>query len=51
MNSQEITMNNEPPNSHLRILSISGAVPRGKAVVTLNLFDEIRAMTWRLLHP
>ena len=36
---------------HLRILCLSGAVPRGKAIATLNLFDEIRAMTWRLLHP
>jgi len=36
---------------HLRILCLSGAVPRGKAIATLNLFDEVRAMTWRLLHP
>ena len=36
---------------HLRILCLSGAVPRGKAINTLNLFDEVRAMTWRLLHP
>jgi len=26
-------------------------VPRGKATTTLHLFDEIRAMTWKLLHP
>jgi four helix bundle protein len=38
-------------DSHLRLLSISGAVPPGKACVTLNLFDEVRAMTWRLLNP
>ena len=36
---------------HLRILCLSGAVPRGKAIATLNLFDEVRAMTWKLLHP
>ena len=37
--------------SHLRILYLSGAVPRGKATSILQLFDEVRAMTWRLLHP
>jgi len=36
---------------HLRILCLSGAVPREKAITTLNLFDEIRAMTWKLLNP
>ena len=36
---------------HLRILCLSGAVPRGKVIGTLNLFDEVRAMTWKLLHP
>jgi len=36
---------------HLRLLYLSGAVPRGKATTTLHLFDEIRAMTWKLLHP
>jgi four helix bundle protein len=36
---------------HLRILFLSGAVPRGKAIGALDLFDEVRAMTWRLLHP
>jgi len=36
---------------HLRVLCLSGAVPRGKATTTLHLFDEIRAMTWKLLHP
>jgi len=36
---------------HLRILCLSGAVPRKKAIATLNLFDELRAMTWRLLNP
>jgi len=36
---------------HLRLLCITGAVPRGKATTALQLFDEVRAMTWRLLHP
>jgi len=36
---------------HLRLLCFTGAVHRGKAMTTLQLFDEVRAMTWRLLHP
>jgi four helix bundle protein len=36
---------------HLRLLCVSGAVHRGKATTALQLFDEVRAMTWRLLHP
>ena len=36
---------------HLRLLCITGAVHRGKAATALQLFDEVRAMTWRLLHP
>jgi four helix bundle protein len=36
---------------HLRILCLSGAVPHGKATAALDLFDEVRAMTWKLLHP
>jgi len=36
---------------HLRILCFTGAVPRDKATTALQLFDEVRAMTWRLLHP
>ena len=36
---------------HLRLLCLAGAVPRGKAITTLQLFDELRAMTWRLIHP
>ena len=38
-------------DAHLRILLLSGAVPREKAIATLQLFDEVRAMTWRLLNP
>jgi four helix bundle protein len=36
---------------HLRLLCISGALPPGKASAALQLFDEVRAMTWRLLNP
>ena len=36
---------------HLRLLCISGAVPSGKATRALQLFDEVRAITWRLLNP
>jgi four helix bundle protein len=38
-------------DSHLCLLSLSGVIPSGKASVALQLFDEVRAMTWRLLHP
>ena len=38
-------------DSHLRLLCLSGAVHRGDATTALQLFDEIRAMIWRLLHP
>jgi four helix bundle protein len=36
---------------HLDLLCRAGAVHRGKATTALNLFDDVRAMTWRLLHP
>ena len=38
-------------DAHLRILRLSGAIPRGKAMITLQNFDEVRAMTWKLLNP
>jgi four helix bundle protein len=38
-------------DSHLCLLSLSGAIPPGKAGAASQLFDEVRAMTWRLLHP
>jgi four helix bundle protein len=38
-------------DSHLRLLCISGAIPPGKAITALILFDDVRAMTWRLLYP
>jgi four helix bundle protein len=36
---------------HLGLLCDTGALHRGKAHNALQLSDEVRAMTWRLLHP
>ncbi len=36
---------------HLRVLCLSRAIHRGKATTALLLFDEVRAMTWKLLNP
>jgi four helix bundle protein len=38
-------------DSHLRLLASVGAVDRQRIDVALDLFDQVRAMTWRLLHP
>jgi four helix bundle protein len=38
-------------DSHLQLLVAAGAVNRERAEDTLKLFDQVRAMTWRLLHP
>ena len=38
-------------DSHLRLLAHAGAVDIAGASGALRLFDEVRAMTWRLLHP
>ena len=38
-------------DSHLRLLAGAGAVDRTQANKALGIFDEVRAMTWRLLHP
>jgi len=38
-------------DSHLRLLVGAGALDRKRADTTRRLFDEVRAMTWRLLHP
>ena len=38
-------------DTHLTLLVGAGAVDRGRARVARGLFDEVRAMTWRLLHP
>ena len=36
---------------HLRILCLSHPTQRGNATTALQLFDDVRAMTWRLLQP
>ncbi|MEJ2287932.1 MAG: four helix bundle protein [Deinococcales bacterium] len=38
-------------DTHLRLLAAAGAVDRSEADVVLDGFDEVRAMTWRLLNP
>jgi len=38
-------------DSHLRLLAAARAVDRAAADKALALFDRVRAMTWRLLHP
>jgi four helix bundle protein len=37
--------------THLRLLIGARAVSASTASHSLQLFDEVRAMTWRLLHP
>jgi four helix bundle protein len=36
---------------HLRLLAHVGAVDWARAETARQMFDEVRAMTWRLLHP
>ena len=38
-------------DTHVRLLARSNAVDRWRATEARDLFDEVRAMTWRLLHP
>ena len=38
-------------DSHLRLLAQAGAVNGSNAERALSIFDEVRAMTWRLLNP
>ena len=38
-------------DSHLRLLARAGAIDLSRASNALRLFDEVRAITWRLLHP
>jgi four helix bundle protein len=38
-------------DSHIRLLVQAGAVNGPRADAALATFDEVRAMTWRLLHP
>jgi four helix bundle protein len=36
---------------HLRLLTTAGAIDSTRAKRVIQSFDEVRAMTWRLLHP
>jgi four helix bundle protein len=36
---------------HLRLLVTAGAIDATRADRAIRSFDEVRAMTWRLLHP
>ena len=38
-------------DTHLRLLAQAGAIDSTRANVALDLFDQVRAMTWRLLNP
>ena len=38
-------------DSHLRLLAHARVVDAAGAVDVLEIFDEVRAMTWRLLNP
>jgi len=38
-------------DSHLRFLASAGAVNRTSADHALEVFDQVRTMTWRLLNP
>ena len=38
-------------DAHLSLLARVGAVDATRTAEALELFDQVRAMTWRLLHP
>jgi hypothetical protein len=38
-------------DTHLHLLTGTGAVEKPKAETAIQLFDEVRALTWRLLYP
>ena len=38
-------------DSHLKLLDQAGAINRAGASEAMNAFDQVRAMTWRLLNP
>jgi four helix bundle protein len=38
-------------DTHLRLLVGASAIDTERAATTLQLFDDVRAMTWRLFHP
>ena len=38
-------------DSHLRLLTRAGVINTAKAEQALETFDQVRAMTWRLINP
>ena len=38
-------------DTHIRLLVHADAIDSSRAREALKLFDDVRAMTWRLLHP
>jgi four helix bundle protein len=38
-------------DTHLRLLTEAGAIDKARVSTALQLFDQVRALTWRLLHP
>ena len=38
-------------DTHLRLLTGAGAIDCTQAGTAIRLFDDVRALTWRLLHP
>jgi four helix bundle protein len=38
-------------DTHIRLLVHTDAIDSSRAGEALKLFDDVRAMTWRLLHP
>jgi four helix bundle protein len=38
-------------DTHLRLLTGANAIDSDRATKAIQLFDEVRAITWRLLHP
>ena len=38
-------------DTHLRLLVRAGAIDARRAATAASLFDEVRAITWRLLNP
>ena len=36
---------------HLRLLLGAGVLNESRTKIALDLFDSVRAMTWRLIHP
>ena len=38
-------------DSHVRLLASTGAIDGARTLHALEVFDQVRAITWRLLNP